>query len=142
MTVILHETAVSARAATAGTGPMIEVRCPPGLRVRADSDMTRAAFLNLLMNASQSGSQTPIEVECASEQGMCRIAIADRGAGIADDIRDRVFEPFFTTRASGTGLGLAIVRRLLESQDGTVVLRPRPGGGTIAEVTLPIVTGP
>ena len=71
---------------------------------------------------------------------MCRISIADRGQGIPDDIRERVFEPFFTTRATGTGLGLAIVRRLVELQDGTVTLRERDGGGTIAEVTLPIAT--
>jgi len=49
-----------------------------------------------------------------------------------------VFEPFFTTRVNGTGLGLAIVKRLIELQDGTVRLSDREGGGTIAEVTLPI----
>jgi signal transduction histidine kinase len=48
-----------------------------------------------------------------------------------------VFEPFFTTRVSGTGLGLAIVKRLMELHDGSVTLADRPGGGTIAEVTLP-----
>ena len=71
---------------------------------------------------------------------MCRITIADRGPGIPEDIRDRVFEPFFTTRADGTGLGLAIVRRLVELQEGIVVLHERIGGGTIAEVTLPLAT--
>ena len=71
---------------------------------------------------------------------MCRISIADRGPGIPDHIRDRVFEPFFTTRATGTGLGLAIVRRLIELQDGTVTLHERTGGGTVAEVTLPLAT--
>ena len=64
--------------------------------------------------------------------------IADRA--FPADIRERVFEPFFTTRATGTGLGLAIVRRLVELQDGTVTLRERDGGGTIAEVTLPLAT--
>jgi signal transduction histidine kinase len=49
-----------------------------------------------------------------------------------------VFEPFFTTRAGGTGLGLAIVKRLLELQDGGIALKDRPGGGTVAEVTVPL----
>ena len=49
-----------------------------------------------------------------------------------------MFEPFFTTRTAGTGLGLAIVRRLIELQEGTVALHDRPGGGTIAELTLPL----
>jgi signal transduction histidine kinase len=53
-------------------------------------------------------------------------------------VRDRVFEPFFTTRTSGTGLGLAIVKRLIELQDGTITLEDRPGGGTIARVMIPI----
>ena len=70
--------------------------------------------------------------------GGCRIAIRDRGHGIPTDVRDRVFEPFFTTRASGTGLGLAIVKRLLELQGGGIALSERPGGGTVADVTIPL----
>ena len=69
---------------------------------------------------------------------LCRVAVCDRGPGIRPEIRDQVFEPFFTTRVNGTGLGLAIVKRLIELQDGTVRLSDREGGGTIAEVTLPI----
>ena len=108
--------------------------------VLADADMLRAALLNLLINACQAGGSAPIDVSASVERNVCRISIADRGQGIPDDIRERVFEPFFTTRATGTGLGLAIVRRLVELQDGTVTLRERDGGGTIAEVTLPIAT--
>jgi signal transduction histidine kinase len=57
------------------------------------------------------------------------------------EFRDRVFEPFFTTRTNGTGLGLAIVKRLLELQDGNVALRDRPSGGTIAEAMIPLASG-
>jgi len=49
-----------------------------------------------------------------------------------------MFEPFFTTRPGGTGLGLSIVNRLIGIQEGSVALSDRPGGGTIAEVTLPL----
>ena len=72
------------------------------------------------------------------QSGVCRIAVADRGPGIPADVRERVFEPFFTTRAGGTGLGLAIVKRLVELLNGTVALSDRPGGGTIAEVGVPL----
>jgi two-component system sensor histidine kinase HydH len=116
----------------------VAITGPDALRVRADPDMVRAALLNLLMNACQAGAGAPIDIAIAAEEAVCRIAIGDRGPGIAPEIRDRVFEPFFTTRTSGTGLGLAIVKRLLELQDGRVVLRDRPGGGTTAEVTLPL----
>jgi two-component system sensor histidine kinase FlrB len=49
-----------------------------------------------------------------------------------------MFEPFFTTRAGGTGLGLAIVKRLVELLNGTISLGDRSGGGTVAEVTVPL----
>jgi PAS domain S-box-containing protein len=135
---MLQEVGASARAATGNTVPSVAITGPDALRVRADPDMVRAALLNLLMNACQAGAGAPIDIAIAAEEAVCRIAIGDRGPGIAPEIRDRVFEPFFTTRTSGTGLGLAIVKRLLELQDGRVVLRDRPGGGTTAEVTLPL----
>jgi PAS domain S-box-containing protein len=138
LTAILQDTAAAARAAFAGNGPAVRIDSPPGLRVRADPDMIRAALLNLLINAYQSGGQAPIEITCASDRTSCCVTISDRGTGISEEIRDRVFEPFFTTRSAGTGLGLAIVKRLLELQDGGVVLRSRDGGGTVAEVILPI----
>jgi PAS domain S-box-containing protein len=135
---LLQEAAANARAATGETVSPIEVEAPRGLRVLADADMLRAALLNLLMNACQAAGTGPVDVRVATDAALCHVAIADRGSGISEDIRDRVFEPFFTTRANGTGLGLAIVKRLVELQDGTVGLHDRPGGGTIAELTLPL----
>jgi PAS domain S-box-containing protein len=135
---VLHEATVSARAARGNTAPAIEVRGEPDLRVYADPDMLRAAALNLIMNACQAGSETPVEVESTAVDGICRIAIRDRGRGIPEEARDRVFEPFFTTRAGGTGLGLAIVKRLLELQNGNVELKARRDGGTIASITIPL----
>jgi PAS domain S-box-containing protein len=142
LSMMVEEAAASARAATGNIVPAIEVEVPSGLLVRADPEMLRAALLNLLMNACQAGGSTGVDVRATPDNGICRLAIADRGPGIGEEIRDRVFEPFFTTRAAGTGLGLAIVRRLIELQEGTVALHDRPGGGTIAELTLPIAPAP
>lgn len=105
--------------------------------VHADREMLRAVLLNLLLNACQSGSSTPIEVFVSGNAGTCAIDIADRGTGFGDIDPERLFEAFHTTKKSGTGLGLAIVRRLVTLQGGTVVLLPREGGGTVARVTLP-----
>jgi len=100
--------------------------------------MLRAALLNLAINACQAAAGSPVEIQITADHGACRIAVCDRGPGIPPDVRDRMFEPFFTTRPGGTGLGLAIVKRLVEIQDGAVRLQDRPGGGTIAEVTVPL----
>lgn len=106
--------------------------------VRADPDMLRAVLLNLLLNACQASNGQAVEIEMTVSQGNGHIAVRDRGAGIADEIREKVFAPFFTTKSSGTGLGLPIVKRLMEAQGGTVDLGPREGGGMVAEVVLPL----
>jgi PAS domain S-box-containing protein len=133
---LAHEVAIGAAVATGHPHHPIAVN-GDALRAHADPDMLRAALLNLTMNACQAAGADAVHVEIARRDDLCSIAVHDRGPGIAPDVRERVFEPFFTTRAGGTGLGLSIVRRLLELQDGTVTLTDRPGGGTIAEVRIP-----
>jgi signal transduction histidine kinase len=90
------------------------------------------------MNAYHAAPDADVDIQFSADGTLCRVAVSDRGPGIPPDVRERVFEPFFTTRAGGTGLGLAIVKRLLELQDGSITLSDRPDGGTIAVVTLPI----
>ena len=133
---LLSDVAVSAQASTGRSGAPIAVYGDP-VKVTADPEMLRAAVLNLTLNACQAAGNREVEIVVADGDHECRIAVRDRGPGIAPEIRDRVFEPFFTTRVSGTGLGLAIVKRLMELHDGTVTLTDRLGGGTIAQVTLP-----
>jgi signal transduction histidine kinase len=129
--------AISSARAASGDGS-IPIHAPESsATVQADREMLRSMLLNLLLNACQSGTREPIEVDLRVRNGMCRIQIADRGGGISEQDTERVFEAFHTTKKSGTGLGLAIVRRLATLQGGTIQLRPREGGGAIASVTLP-----
>ena len=133
---ILIDASASAEAATKGAGPGIEI--PAGTaQVRADREMLRAVFLNLLMNACQSGATEPVALEIAPSPDECRIDVLDRGTGFGGTDPEQLFQAFLTTKKSGTGLGLAIVRRLITLQNGTVVLLPRDGGGAIARITLP-----
>ena len=134
---IAHEAAVSAQVAT-GRAAALDVSGASGLRVYADPDMLRAALLNLTMNACQAAGSADVDIYTEARARSCAIAVRDRGPGIAGEIADRVFEPFFTTRTGGTGLGLAIVKRLMELQNGEISLKERPGGGTIAEITIPL----
>ena len=133
---VLSDAAVSATAnGEAGPG----IRLPhAALRVLADPEMLRAVFLNLLLNAVESGSSAPIDVDVSDVNGQCQIDIADRGSGVDGADTERLFQPFHSTKTTGTGLGLAIVRRFVSLQNGSMTLMPRPGGGAVARVTLPL----
>jgi signal transduction histidine kinase len=107
------------------------------LQLRADSEMVRAALLNLLLNAAQSmEAGGRIGVSITAEHTRAVIAIRDSGTGITPELAQRVFEPFFTTKARGGGLGLPIARRTAERHGGSLTLAPAPGGGTVATLTL------
>ena len=136
---LMRDVAASAAISTGRTGAPIPI-AGDELKVRADPEMLRAAMLNLLLNACQAAGREEVDIQLAQSGRVGRISVRDRGTGMPSEIRDRVFEPFFTTRTNGTGLGLAIVKRLLELQDGTVALLDRPGGGTIAEATIPLAS--
>jgi PAS domain S-box-containing protein len=138
VTVLIHDVASSAQSSTGRRDIPILLESDD-VRANADREMLRAALLNLVMNACQAAGKADVDIRLAAADGLCHIEVRDRGQGIPPDVRGRVFEPFFTTRTSGTGLGLAIVKRLIELQDGTITLHDRPGGGTIARATVPLV---
>jgi signal transduction histidine kinase len=80
----------------------------------------------------------PIDVTVVAEGMSVVVRVEDRGGGIPDDIRARVFDPFFSTKGEGTGLGLAITRQIVEAHGGTIACVPREGGGTSFSIALPI----
>ena len=101
-------------------------------------DPLRRAFANLLRNAAEAmKGQGAIDVTVTGDGSGIAVTIADHGPGIADDLRQRVFEPYFTTKADGTGLGLALVRQTLEAHRGTIALTPTPGGGATFGIVFP-----
>ncbi len=116
--------------------------CGDDVGVRADADMLRAVLLNLVLNACQASNGQPVEIQITAGQRRSHIEVRDRGPGIPDEVREKIFAPFFTTKSCGTGLGLPIVKRLMEAQGGTVGLSPREGGGTVAEIVLPLQRSP
>ncbi len=78
-----------------------------------------------------------VRIAAAVADHSVRVTVADDGTGIDDTVRQRIFEPFVTTKHSGTGLGLAIVRRLVDINRGEISVAPRSGGGTVFTLTLP-----
>ncbi len=95
---------------------------------------------NLLRNALQA---TPrgglVEAAVRRADGAVRLTVTDTGEGVPEELRERMFEPFVTTRQGrgGTGLGLAITRDIVRAHRGTITVRAREGGGTVVEVVLP-----
>jgi PAS domain S-box-containing protein len=113
-----------------------------------DPNQLRQVFSNLIVNGVQAMAQTALTqrvlrisaaVDFASAGTAIRVEVCDRGGGLGDEAVDKLFEPFYTTRAKGTGLGLAIVRQIVERHCGDIRLLPRDGGGICARVDLPTV---
>ncbi len=109
---------------------------PPAL---FDEAQLRQALLNLLRNAREAmANGGPIDVRVSAEGMSVVVSVEDRGGGIPEEIRARVFDPFFSTKGEGTGLGLAITRQIVEAHGGEITCEPREGGGTRFRIALPI----
>lgn len=108
--------------------------------LRCDVRLLRQAIVNLVSNALQApGRKGPVRVAAVmGNGGWVRLAVCDDGAGVPEDIADRIFRPFFTTRATGTGLGLAVVQRIVRAHGGALSHHATPGGGATIEVDLPV----
>jgi C4-dicarboxylate-specific signal transduction histidine kinase len=95
---------------------------------------------NLIQNALQSVSKkkTPlIGVQLVSESNQTRITITDNGNGISPELKDKIFEPKFTTKTSGMGLGLGIVKNIIENHKGCISYISTPKRGTTFTILLP-----
>ena len=98
----------------------------------------RRAFANLLRNASEAmGGRGIIDVIVNGDAGTVAVTIADHGPGVAEELRQRVFEPYFTTKSDGTGLGLALVRQTVEEHRGRITLAETEGGGATFRLVFP-----
>jgi signal transduction histidine kinase len=97
----------------------------------------RQVFANLLTNAAQARPDGQIQIRATRDGEGVRIVVEDDGPGIPEEVGDRLFDLYFTTKSGGTGLGLAIARRFVERHGGTLVhLRERKPGAAF-QVTLP-----
>ena len=138
--------AVSRR--TSESGVDVAMRCEPGLPAfPGDARKLHQLLVNLMLNAiqaceSRSAGDRRMEITAAigfAKTGtVVRLEVCDNGDGIRPDVREHLFEPFFTTRAKGTGLGLSIVRQIAEQHGGTVALQPASVSGTCARLELPV----
>ena len=107
-------------------------------RALGDAELLKIVFVNLLVNAAHAmQGRGTIHVSLTSISDICQIVFADEGPGIPADVLEKIFTPFFTTKARGSGLGLPTVRRLIEAHQGTISIACPLAGGTVVTIQLP-----
>jgi PAS domain S-box-containing protein len=151
---VLHEALHVTRSSVDLGATSVEISVPVDLpALDVDAVQLRQLFTNLLTNAAEAlegkGRITvtarlqPIEVDPDAFDlrylpPTVVVSVSDDGPGIPEELRDRVFSPFFTTKARGSGLGLAIVRKIVDAHDGRIDVLVGEHGGTCFRVTLPV----
>jgi PAS domain S-box-containing protein len=109
-------------------------------KINADPDYIKRIIGNLVLNAIQAmpkGGKLTINAEKEKQLGNIVLMVEDTGVGIADDVKDKMFTPMFTTKAKGQGFGLPVVKRMTETLGGTVTFNSEQGKGTTFTVRLP-----
>jgi PAS domain S-box-containing protein len=123
----------------------LETSLDPNLRaIEGDPVQLQQVLLNLVLNAFDAMRDTPaakrkvLIVTRSKRDGTICTSVRDYGVGISDETRERLYDPFFSTKEEGLGMGLAIVRSILESHGGTITAENSDGGGARFEFVLPV----
>lgn len=113
-------------------------------QIKGDATRLRQVVHNLLQNAQDALGQTEspqLVLGTSNEEGWLKLTVEDNGSGFPENLLDRAFEPYITTKPKGTGLGLAIVKKIVEEHGGMIEIENVASGGAQVTVTLPVLTG-
>ena len=137
----VEEAVALALAGPEGRRVKLDMRVPSDMSVLIDRVQIQQVVLNLVRNAVEAMSAGPrselvLAVQPA-DGDMVEISIADRGPGLAKEVREKLFEPFVTTKSAGLGVGLSICRSIVESHGGRMWVADNDGGGTVFRFTVP-----
>ena len=111
--------------------------------INLDADKIKQVFLNLLMNAQQAmeeQGEIRITTSFRESEGLEQVTVRDNGKGIPPNLLEKVFDPFFSTKAAGegTGLGLSVSYGIIQEHQGEILVRSEPGQGTEFTILLPV----
>ena len=113
------------------------------LLVKADADLVKQALLNIVLNGVQAMENGGLlRISTKRDESSTTIEIVDQGRGIPAEIRDKVFNLFFTTKKEGSGIGLAMSYRVMQLHGGSLSFESQPGAGTVFHMTLPLSQQP
>lgn len=113
-------------------------------QIKGISQQLMQVFLNLFINGRQAmddNGKVFVSGECSEKGDEVTIIIKDNGYGMSQEMANRIFQPFYTTKKSGSGLGLAIVANIIKSHQGSISVSSIEGTGTIFTITLPVSGG-
>jgi signal transduction histidine kinase len=141
---LVAETAEVARPQIERAGVTLEVCGGTGSgerEIRGDAALLSGALLNVLLNAAAaSGAGSMVRIDVEHGEAVARVRVRDEGPGVPLAERDRIFEPFYTTKEGGTGLGLALAQRTVEEHGGTIRVADDAPGATFV-IELPLAPG-
>jgi nitrogen fixation/metabolism regulation signal transduction histidine kinase len=126
-------------AAKAPAVPLLVEVTPDTLALDADPDLFAQVVINLLQNAAQAlhATERPqLTLRLTGDAQSMAIEVADNGPGVPESLRQDVFLPFFTTRATGTGVGLNLARQIVIAHGGAIDVTDAPGGGALFRIVL------
>lgn len=107
-------------------------------RCRIDSSLIKQAILNIIINAEQAMEKGgELMIRTSRNKKYVQIDITDTGSGIPEDITDKIFQVYFSTKKAGTGLGLPTTKRIIEEHKGTLSVQSEEGKGTCFSIQLP-----
>ena len=109
--------------------------------IAGDPQQLQQVFLNLLLNAAEAigeGGKITVKTGIDEQAKTIAVSIMDTGSGIAAELQEKIFQPFFTTKGKGTGLGLAVSKRIVEEHGGNIKVANNIDGGVTFTITLPV----
>jgi two-component system, NtrC family, sensor histidine kinase HydH len=120
-------------------GIRLEDRLNPDLPpVEADPNQLKQVLLNLVKNALEATEdQGSILVSSGTDDGQVWFSVQDTGKGMSEDVQEKIFHPFYTTKEKGTGLGLAVINKIVTDHHGAITVSSSAGSGSTFTVRLP-----
>ncbi|HEX7960538.1 MAG TPA: ATP-binding protein [Terriglobales bacterium] len=118
---------------------MMNETSPLALPVKVDADLFKQALLNIVINGAQAMPEGGVlTLRTRRHESEAQVEIEDEGGGIPEEIRDKIFNLYFTTKKSGTGIGLAMTYKVMQMHNGSVSFISREGEGTTFYLNLPL----
>ncbi len=136
----IQETVMLCEADPKNAGTRFRVELPATCPIRFDPGGLRQVLLNLIINAVQAAPKTWVKISIERAGEGILVDVEDPGPGIPEDLQEKIFEPFVSTKSSGTGLGLAVAGHILMAHGGRLMLARSDASGTVMRLVIPVST--